>query len=164
MNKNSSIANLAEALAAAQGAFPAIYKTKFVKIKTAKGEYSYHYAPLDEIVAATRPVLLQHGLAVSQGCRDGVLTTLLMHRSGEWIEANDPIAPALDAKAYGSELSFKRRYAYTAILGLVTEDDDDGERANADHAIRNAPAQPPADAPNSRDWRSARARTVPAPA
>lgn len=140
MRKSSSIKELADALSQAQAKFPPIPKTKLVKID-GKRTYTYFYAPLDEIRDAVKPALTEHGLSVSQGCRDGALHTLLMHRSGEWIESSDFMPPALDPKAYGSELSYRRRYALTSILGLATEDDDDGERAEDDHAIKHAPAR-----------------------
>ena len=84
---------------------------------------------------AASPILSKYGIAVSQlpdfdGVND-LLTTLVMHESGEWIEAeqrlhlvkSDPQGHGSSAQTYG------RRYAYSGGVGIVTEEDDDGNAA-----------------------------------
>lgn len=127
---------LAAALAKAQGEFEPIEKAREVKVngQTAQGkEYSYTfaYAPLDVVLAATRPALSRNGLALVQLLEDGqatpVLRTLLLHASGERLEARVSL-PAKPQKAQdlGSMITYLRRYSIVSILGVVAEEDDDG--------------------------------------
>ena len=125
MNKSDSIAELAKALSAAQAQFEGIPRTKEVLVKSDKGSYKFYYAPLDKIVDYIRPILAEHGLAFSQGVCGDFLETTLMHISGEWKSDSVPIKGGGTSQAYGSELTYKRRYSLTSMLGLVTEDDDD---------------------------------------
>ncbi|GEB80381.1 hypothetical protein DDE01_17960 [Desulfovibrio desulfuricans] len=51
--------------------------------------------------------------------------------------------PKSDPQGYGSAMTYARRYALSAMLGMVTEDDDDGEAASRDRpAKQRAPRQP----------------------
>ncbi len=95
------------------------------------------YAKLEHVVKASRPFLSKHGLSVSQrpfmlenGQR--VLLTRLCHSSGEWMEGCMSINPPKeDIQAMGSYITYLRRYNYSCITGVVTEDeaDDDGNMA-----------------------------------
>ncbi len=84
---------------------------------------------------SAKPVLAKHGLSISQSPNlvDGqfVLTTILMHESGEHIASNQPIFSAKqDAQSMGSAITYARRYAYGAVLGMASGDyDDDGNAA-----------------------------------
>lgn len=128
---SNPIGNLAAALVAVQGELPAIPKTRKAKIPTKSGgSFEYTYADLGDIVHACTPVLVKHGLAISQlVVRDG-LVTMLMHKSGEYITAHASIPPCEDARTLGAWISYQRRYGYSSILGLVTEEDTDGEGAS----------------------------------
>ena len=120
---------LPKALVAAQGEFEAVEKSAdnpFFKSK---------YADLPAIVRAASPILAKHGLAVTQmpGLEgdDDVLTTRLIHESGEWIESTMRLfLVKQDPQGQGSALTYARRYAYSAMLGIVTEADDDGNAAS----------------------------------
>jgi hypothetical protein len=58
------------------------------------------------------------------------LTTTLLHESGEYISGTLTVRPNKpDAQGIGSAASYARRYSY-AIIGLVTNDDDDGNIAS----------------------------------
>lgn len=141
---------LVESLRKSQQEFPVIVKSKPVKVKTAKGEYTFMFAPLDQIKAATEPVLHANGLVVSQMPDGESLKTILIHEAtGQYIESSGDIGRmGGDPQSYGSKITFMRRYAYSAILGLVTEDDDDGRR----EARAPATPKPAADAPQA-EWR-----------
>ena len=137
------------ALAEAQGEFPAIGREKSVTVTTKTGgSYSFAYAPLEVILAAVRPALTGHGLAVVQRLESpgGVpsLRTELRHAEGAVIAASFPLGevPA-SPQALGSLLTYLRRYALVAMLGIATEEDDDGAHA-AGHISQPA-AEPPAD-------------------
>lgn len=54
------------------------------------------------------------------------LITRLSHASGEFMEAETPLfMPKEDPQAQGSAITYMRRYAYCAILGIVADPDDD---------------------------------------
>ena len=100
--------------------------------KTASNPYfKSKYAPLDAIVEATRPVLAKHGLAIQQqplfmeGCA-GVETTII-HKNGH-STSTTLLLPLKDQspQGVGSAITYARRYSLAAVLGLATEDDDDG--------------------------------------
>ncbi len=100
--------------------------------KTASNPYfKSKYAPLDAIVDATRPVLLKHGLAISQTPlymegSAGVETTIL-HTAGH-STTTTLLLPLKDQspQGVGGAITYARRYALAAVLGLATEEDDDG--------------------------------------
>ncbi len=129
MIKSDSIANLTKALSEFQAEVtnPANTATNpFFKSK---------YAPLNEILALVRPILGKYGLSIIQepstAGTDVIVKTILTHASGEFIES-DPLTLKMEkvtAQGAGSAITYARRYAISAILGLSSEDDDDGNRA-----------------------------------
>lgn len=92
------------------------------------------YADLGSVWEAVRGPLGEYNLAVVQlpmPSEPGTLKlrTQLVHSSGEWLasEIVMPLAKA-DPQGYGSALTYARRYALAAMLG-VTQDDDDAASA-----------------------------------
>lgn len=154
MFQSAEIKELAAAIVAAQGEFEAVDKDRTGKIsgegKRGVYEYSYTYAALPSVVEYASPILLKHGLAVIQtlgmtGNHD-TLTTRLLHVSGEYIEDTMRLhLPKEDPQGHGSATTYARRYAYMAILGLVADDDDEGEAASHGEAPRNRSAPRTAD-------------------
>jgi ERF superfamily len=121
---------LAAALAAAQGEFPSIPRNKEVKT----GSYSFSYAPLDTILAACRPVLAKHQLALVQLLEHNgngpAIRTELRHASGGVIGASFPLpGDPQSPQQLGSLLTYMRRYAISALLGIAGDEDDDGQQA-----------------------------------
>lgn len=129
---------LAAALVKFQGSGFAVPRTRKVEVETKSGgKYSFDYAPHELIVAAVRKPLEDCGLAVSQTLSvtpDGrpALRTMLLHSSGERMDDVFPLPlkDGMSAQEIGSAITYIRRYALSAILGLATEDDDDGNRAS----------------------------------
>lgn len=129
MNKSESIKSFAEAMAKFHGEVknpPKTADNPFFKSK---------YTPLDVIIDTAKPLLNKHGLSYIQSCSgDGqniTVTTLLMHSSGEWVET-DPLTLKADkatAQGAGSAITYGRRYALAAALGLASDEDDDGNGA-----------------------------------
>lgn len=129
MKKSESITKLAVALAKFQGEVnnPSNTATNpFFKSK---------YAPLDTVLNTVRPILSKHGLSIIQtpsteeNCI--VVTTILIHESGEFIET-EPLKLKMDkitAQGAGSAITYARRYSLSAVLGIASEDDDDGNLA-----------------------------------
>jgi hypothetical protein len=126
MNKSESIANLAKSLALFQGEVEAI-------VKDAKNPFfKSKYVSLNAIIKGIRAPLAKHGLSFAQfPSGDNGLTTILMHSSGEYLEDTVNTQPVKnDPQAIGSAITYMRRYALGAVLGLNIEDDDDGNAAS----------------------------------
>lgn len=130
MTQSDSLDNLLPALLAAQAEFPAIPRDGY------NPHFKSRFSTLTSVQKATRPVLAAHGLLLSQWpCStyqgEPALKSKLVHTSGEWMEEVTPLLlTKRDPQAHGSAITYLRRYAWSAILGLVTdEDDDDGNVA-----------------------------------
>lgn len=141
MKQSPELAELAAALCEAQGSFPTIPKERDAKIVTRSGgEYSYKYADLTDVIEAVRPFLKANGLSVVQaiGMKKGrdVITTRLLHKSGQWLQDTIRVpgivtteAQSATPQALGSGITYGKRYAYGAMLGITTDTDDDGSLA-----------------------------------
>lgn len=138
--QSDTIGKLAEALAKAQGKLPTVPRDKTVKVKTrAGGEYTFSYADLEAIWGAIRQPLSEQGLSVTQlmAYQEGkpYLVTTLLHTSGEWLRSEYAIAPTENGpQAFGSAISYARRYSLTALVGVVSDEDDDGNAASGNRA------------------------------
>jgi len=127
MKKSESIKNLAIGLLK--------FHAEVSKVsKDAKNPFfKSNYASLSNIQDAIREPLQTAGLVYSQlPVGENELTTLLLHAAtGEWLESTyqmNPVKP--DPQAKGSAITYARRYALAAILG-INVDDDDGNTASA---------------------------------
>lgn len=128
MQKSESIANLAAALSKAQGQIETAKKT------SANPYFKSKYADLSEVWDACRVALGANGLAVVQfpvSSEEGIgVETILMHSSGEWMSEKFflPISASkegsLTAQGGGSCVTYARRYALAAVVGVCPEDDD----------------------------------------
>lgn len=99
------------------------------------------YVTLDGTWDAVRPHLADNGLAVVQTTevvgQGAVLVTMLVHTSGQWIRGDYPLNPVkTDPQGLGSAVTYARRYALQAILGVTAGDDDDGNAGS--HASQPA--------------------------
>ena len=126
MNKSESIKNLAIALSKFQGEIKNPGNTAVNPFFKSK------YAPLEIVLNSVRPILSKHGLSVIQAPSTDentiVITTILIHESGEFIET-EPLKLKMDkvtAQGAGSSITYARRYALSSILGIASEDDNDG--------------------------------------
>lgn len=136
---------IASALVKAQKDFAPALKTNsnpFFKSK---------YADLSVCVEAVIDALHANGIALIQRnheCDNGVkVETILLHESGEEYSGGILHVPALknDPQAYGSALTYCRRYSLMATCGIAPEDDD-GNLASQKPAPKQSPApnlQPP---------------------
>lgn len=128
---------LATAMAKAQG-----------QIKTALKDsknphFKSSYADLTSVWDACREALTKNGFSVIQRTDFDAggevwLETMLLHSSGEHIASRYPLRPAKqDPQGYGSAITYARRYCLAAIVGVVADEDDDGNAAsqrNGNHA------------------------------
>lgn len=128
--QSESLTKLATALSAAQAEFSAVPK------ESANPFFKSKYADLATVVQVATPVLTKHGLSISQHISndDGLdtMTTYLLHTSGEYIAHSMRLHLTKDdAQGQGSAVTYARRYSYMATLGLVADNDDDGNAASA---------------------------------
>jgi hypothetical protein len=153
------------ALAKAQGEFKPIAKNRDVTIRgrnkhtQQETSYQFRYADLETILAATRPALAANGLALVQPIREdngGVyLDTMLMHADGGVITSSIPLhdpAAMADLKHYGAEISYLRRYAVTAILGVSADDDldENGQQPEDEPTGKSKPRSPRTNKPGQK--------------
>ena len=127
MQTSESIKNIAAAL----------LKFDEAVSKIAKGEenpfFKNKYAALPNILDAIKQPLIDAGLTVKQFPEgDHQLTTLIVHAaSGEYMESTYTMHPAKnDPQGEGSRITYQRRYALGAVLGLNIDEDDDGNKAS----------------------------------
>ena len=124
MNQSESIAKLATALSIVQG------KLSHAKKDSANPFFKSKYADLESVWDACRSLLAENGLCVMQfpgefleGCMS--LDTILAHSSGEYIKQTMEVpVTKLDPQGVGSALTYMRRYALAAVVGVVQADDD----------------------------------------
>ena len=94
------------------------------------------YVGLDGCVEAVIDALNNHGIALIQrnhDCENGVkVETVLLHESGEEFSGGILHVPAIknDPQAYGSALTYARRYSLMATCGIAPEDDDGNAASN----------------------------------
>jgi hypothetical protein len=127
MEKTPSIKELAKALM--------LFHVKMGKISkdAANPFYKSKYASLSNILEQIQIPLAESGLCFTQFPTDNnTLTTILVHsESGEYIQGSYCITPVKnDPQSVGSAITYARRYALGAILGLNIDDDDDGNAAS----------------------------------
>ncbi len=123
MHTSEQLNELAPALARAQGEITGALKD------SANPFFKSKYADLASCWDACRSALTKNGLSVAQvtTVTDGklYLLTRLLHDSGQWIEGQTPVTPKDDTpQAMGSALTYSRRYALTAMVGVAQVDDD----------------------------------------
>jgi hypothetical protein len=131
-------------LLAAQAEFP-----KFSNDSTADtGKFTYKYLSLEKLVEKIRPILQKHGLGFIQPLvmSEGkpAVETRLFDETGEGISTvvaiPDNDGRLSGAQAFGSSVSYTRRYSLCSILGIVADDDDDGKKASAPASSNGDPS------------------------
>lgn len=122
--QSATIGKLAEALSKAQATIRNAVRD------SANPFFKSNYADLASVRDAYQQAFSENGLALvqmpytSESGRVGV-ETMLMHSSGEWVKREADVRPVKDdPQAYGSCVTYLRRYSAAAFAGLATEDDD----------------------------------------
>lgn len=129
-NHSEKIDLLAMALAKAQSQFRGAEEDKV------NPHFKSKYSSLNALWEACRDGLSKNGLSVSQLPQrngNGIdLITILMHSSGQWIQCTLPVVEKIPApQILGSAITYAKRYALSAIVGIASGDDDDGNSAQA---------------------------------
>lgn len=133
-SQSESVAAISKALVAFHKEVPTITKTKVGKITSQRTNtsYSYKYADLSDVLAVVKGPLTKNGLTFTQFPDGEELTTQIMHESGEWMRSGYPMKAVQETpQAVGSAITYARRYALGAALGLDIDDDDDGGSASS---------------------------------
>ena len=123
---SDSIEKLADALSKAQS------EMKGAQKKSTNPFFKSNYADLHTCIEASFPHLTKHGLSVIQGNDvdergSFYVTTMLLHSSGQWVKSKlkMPITKP-DAQGVGATITYARRFALSAMVG-ISQYDDDGE-------------------------------------
>lgn len=126
MRMSENINEIAAALSKAQGAMkPAVFNKSNPHFKS-------KFADLNSCMDACKQPLADNGLCVMQlpeqvNGKD-ILVTMLAHSSGQWISSEYPLLAArMDSQGFGSAMTYAKRYSLCAMLGIVADEDDDGE-------------------------------------
>ncbi|MDU0465700.1 ERF family protein [Staphylococcus chromogenes] len=135
MNKSESVVEINKAMVAFRKQVKQPLKDKNNPFFRSK------YVPLENVVEAIDEAATPHGLSYTQWAlnddegRVGV-ATMLMHESGEYIEY-DPVfmnAEKNTPQGAGSLISYLKRYSLSAIFGITSDQDDDGNVASGEQS------------------------------
>lgn len=107
---------------------PPIVKEGIISVP---GRPERKYVTLDSILHAVRPALALQGLFIMQHLAGDSLLTIIQHESGQFIQSRFPFqtmqgSGTNNLQNLGGGLTYLRRYALTAILGIAADEDDDG--------------------------------------
>lgn len=144
MEKSQSLQNIGKAIT--------LFQTKMEKIKkdATNPFFKSKYATLSNILESIQIPLAESGLSFAQIPDGDCLTTILIHNeSGEYVQGCYSIKPVpeylkekdrdgnviyrgdsyISPQGIGSAITYARRYALSAILGINIDEDDDGNKA-----------------------------------
>ena len=143
-SSSDTIATIAAALAKAQVELTNPEKSLVATIRSPfprEADRTFRYAPLSSGLDIIRKSLGRHEIATIQATGIDMeagllrLTTLLAHSSGEWISSDWPVCQITDvasSQRVGAALTYARRYALFALVGIAGEDDLDAPDLGAD--------------------------------
>lgn len=104
------------------------------------------YADLESVWAACHTQLNANGIAIVQvtdiASGQLMLTTMLIHASGQWLSSEYPITPVQNTpQGFGSALTYARRYCLMSMAGVAGRDDDDGNAASTPGGFQGLPQE-----------------------
>ena len=156
MRTSETTGAIGAALAKAQGAMAS------AKQDGHNSHYGNSYASLGSLLRVAKSTLAGNGIAVVQGTESlhietgplAIVVSRLLHSSGEWIESEVSLPlERVSAQDLGKALTYLRRYSLAALVGIVADEDDDGEgdlatrppqTATPPPSARRKPTPPPA--------------------
>ena len=142
MNRSDDINELATALSKAQGEMKPSSKSGTNPF------FKHSYATFDDVLESVKKPLADNGLAFMQMIdknEDGqILISLLMHGSGQWISSTTALNVFAEKgtnalQDIGKAITYMKRYALSAMLGVSSDEDDDGDSAKGKVAQKPAP-------------------------
>lgn len=140
ITKSETIIKLSKALVETQ-------KELKQPLKDAKNPFfKSEYVPLENVAEAINQTATKYGLAFSQYAtttENGNVSvgTIVFHESGEFIEYPPLILKPENTKpqSIGSAITYAKRYALSAIFGITSDKDDDGNKANGNGEPQKQP-------------------------
>lgn len=93
------------------------------------GATRFAYADLNECLSVALPLLSKYGIAITNAEYNGELITILI-KGNQWIKSTSKLPNTAKMQDKGSALTYARRYALVALLGMAAEDDDDANIAD----------------------------------
>jgi hypothetical protein len=125
VEQSADITELAKALVKAS------IEVAHPKKNASNPHFKSRYVDLTATIDAFKPTFLAHGLVVTQMVAGNTLATTVMHTSGQWMRSHALVSPDKPTvQAFGSALTYMRRYTLQALAGLASDgDDDDGNLA-----------------------------------
>ncbi|MFH1301518.1 MAG: ERF family protein [Planctomycetota bacterium] len=142
MNKSESVTDLSAALAKAQAGIANAAKEGI------NPHFNRSYATLKSVWEVCKTPLTDNGLSVVQSpeveAQAVKVTTTLLHKSGQWIESSITMpVQKWDCQGIGSAITYARRYALAAMVGVAPSDDDDDGESAVNHHQKTQPPQNP---------------------
>lgn len=137
---SETIINLSKALVETQ-------KELKQPLKDAKNPFfKSEYVPLENVAEAITESATKHGLAFSQYATttetgNVSVGTIVFHESGEFIEYPPLILKPENTKpqSIGSAITYAKRYSLSAVFGITSDKDDDGNKANGNGEPQKQP-------------------------
>lgn len=137
---SETIINLSKALVETQ-------KELKQPLKDAKNPFfKSEYVPLENVAEAITESATKHGLAFSQYATttetgNVSVGTIVFHESGEFIEFPPLILKPENTKpqSIGSAITYAKRYSLSAVFGITSDKDDDGNKANGNGEPQKQP-------------------------
>lgn len=127
MNQSTSVTELLKSLVVIQSELPTMPKSSQA--------YGYKYADLDTITQAIKPILARHNVAYMQTLTETAnglqaITTRVFNDKGEYIEDTTKLPEIQSGKnnaaqTLGMSITYMRRYALCAMLGITSDEDTD---------------------------------------
>lgn len=137
LSMSTSIEKLSPAILAAK-------KEMTNAVKDSKNPFfKSKFADLNSVREACEPALAKNGVSVLQPMvqKDGktFVRTMLLHESGQYLCSDTEVVCAKqnDPQAYGSAISYARRYGLQSLVSLGAEDND-AEGAMGRSLVNNA--------------------------
>jgi len=156
MKTSESLKEFAPAFIKAQSEFTPVEKRGKATIVTEKGTFSYNYAFLSDVLKMVLPVLHKNKLGLLQptdGTGEGdTIETTLLHESGEYISgclrlADLPKGRMSAMQGLGNNVTYGKRIAAVALLGISAEEDIDGAGDIHGEERRKVSPDPPLESP-----------------
>jgi len=126
---SENIGDLATAMSKAQGAMKPASKD------SVNPHFKSKYADLSAVWDACRKPMTDNGLSVWQDVENHgaavMVSTRIVHSSGQWVEFGPLAVPVEKENAHGvaSATTYGKRITLCAAVGIVADEDDDGNGA-----------------------------------
>lgn len=128
--KKVEVKNIYEALLSFQSEKLVLPRNGYGKTRDNK---QYKYVTLDDMIQHAGPVLQKYGMGFTQVVQTDKMETKLFHaKSGTEIHSTINLGNATNMQDYGGRITYAKRYALGAILGLSSEEDIDAAPAGED--------------------------------